>query len=448
MNTKNRREINDRVDNLAVNRRRLIQGAAGLGLAATVPIAAGTRTASAQSPVTVVYKTHEHPPAVAMNQELIAEFEAQNPDIKIDYESIPYENYETGLFTSFAGGDGWDLFWAGDWLTPQFFENDILAPLDPAAFGVASPEEFLALHVDGSLDAYIKDDVVYTGGISEFNTFSLIYNPDHFAEAGIPALSETEPITWEQIAEYCKLLGKVDADGKRTRNALVWAFTANVWTPLIAEPPVRQEGGEIVDPTSGEPQFTSPQVVKTMTWIGNLATDGGTDPAFFVDLVEDFAQGRASMTIAGPWAIPAIRGINPDAKIAIAPLPVWEGGTRTTTLYSWAWFVGNQSSPEVQSAAWKFLGFITAQSKRWWDKVGFIQARKSGEDGVEDVAAYRNEAEPLLKVFNDDFTYGKYMFRSARFYEIATSLMRVQSLAMEGDDAEQALQDAQDELEA
>jgi hypothetical protein len=68
MNTKHRRDVTDQVDQLAVNRRRLIQGAAGLGLAATVPIAANTRTASAQSPVTVVYKTHEHPPAVAMNK--------------------------------------------------------------------------------------------------------------------------------------------------------------------------------------------------------------------------------------------------------------------------------------------------------------------------------------------------------------------------------------------
>jgi hypothetical protein len=39
------------------------------------------------------------------------------------------------------------------------------------------------------------------------------------------------------------------------------------------------------------------------------------------------------------------------------------------------------------------------------------------------------------------------MFRSTRFYEIATELLRAQSLVLEGEDAEQALQDAQDELE-
>lgn len=432
-----------------VNRRRLIQGAAGLGLAAAVPVAAGTQRAAAQSTVTVTYKTHEHPPAVAFNKELIAEFEQANPGIKIDYEAIPYENFEQGLFTSFAGGDGWDLFWAGDWLTPQFFANDILAPFDPAAFGVASADEFLGMNDAGSLDAYVKDGTVYTGGISEYNTFSLVYNPDHFAEAGIAPLSETEPITWEQLAEHAKLLSKVGADGKRERNAIIWAFTANVWAPLIAEPPVRQLGGELVDPATGEPKFDSPEVIKTMAYIGDLGKQGTVDPAFMgTDLNADFAQGRTSMVIAGPWALPAIRSVNPEAKIAVAPLPVFAGGTRTTTLYSWAWFVGKQSPAETQAAAWKFLGYITAQANRWWDKVGFIQPRTKGVQGTEDLAAYRNASEPLLKVFNDDFTYGKYMFRSTRFYEIATELMRVQSLVLEGDDAEQALKDAQSELEA
>jgi ABC-type glycerol-3-phosphate transport system substrate-binding protein len=431
-----------------LNRRRLLQGTAGLGLAAAMPGRIGLRRAAAQANVNVVYKTHEHPPGVAVNKELIAAFQQANPGITIDYEAIPYPNFEQGLFTSFAGGDGWDLFWAGDWLLPQFFESDILAPLDPAAYGVASTDEFIGLYDPGALDAYVKDGNVYTGGISEYNTFSLVYNPDHFTEAGIPLLSETEPITWEELFEHAQKLSKVGADGKRERNAIVWAFTANVWAPLIAEPMVRQLGGELVDPASGEVLFTSPEVVKTMSYIGSLGTSGAVDPAFLgADLNDDFAKGRTSMAIAGAWAIPAIRSINPDAKIAIAPLPVFEGGTRTTTLYSWGWHVGSQSDAATQAAAWKFVGSIAAQGKKWWDEAGFIQPRNKGQEGVEDLAAYRNESEPLLKVFNDDFTYGKYMFRSTRFYEIATALMRVQSLVFEGEDAEQALKDAQDELD-
>ena len=435
-----------KLDRSPVSRRRLLGGTAGLALAATVPALANPGGASAQEDVTVVYKTHEHPPAVAFNNTMVTEFEAANPGITIAYEAVPYPNLEQGLFTSFAGGDGWDLFWSGDWLMPQFFENEILSPFDPAAFGVASAEELIGMYPPGALEAFIKDGTLYSGGISEFNTFSLVYNPDHFAAAGIPPLSETEPATWEQIAEYAKLLAKVDADGKRTRNALVWAFTANVWAPLIAEPMVRQLGGELVDPTTGEVLFTSPEVVKTMSYIGELGKQGSIDPAFFVELNEDFANERTSMTIAGPWAIPAIRAVNPEATIAIAPLPVFEGGTRTTTLYSWGWFVGNQSSPATQQAAWKFLGHITAQGKRWWDEAGFIMPRNEGQEGIEDLAAYRNESEPLLKVFNDDFAHGKYMFRSTRFYEIATALMRVFALVLEGEDAEQALKDAQDEL--
>jgi multiple sugar transport system substrate-binding protein len=431
----------------SVSRRRLLQGAAGLAAAATAPALAGTRTASAQSEVTIVYKTHDHPPAMELNNQLIAEFQEQNPTIKVEYEALPYPSYEQGLFTSFAGGEGWDVFWAGDWLTPQFFENDILSPVDLAAFGVASTDEFLAMFDPGALDAYVNDGNVYTAGISEYNTFSLLYNPDHFAEAGIANLSETEPITWEQLAEYAKQLSQVGSDGVRTRNGIEWAFTSNVWAPLITEPMVRQAGGELVDPESGDLLLTTEHVVKAFSYLGQLGADGSVDPAFFVDVNEDFAQGRTAMLIAGVWAIPAIRAVNPETKIAVAPLPVFEGGERVTTLYSWAWFVGNQSSPETQAAAWKFLAYITSQGKRWWDATGYIQPRNAGQEGVEDLAAYRLETEPLLKVFNEDFPYGRYMFRSPRFYEIATELMRVQSLVFEGEDAEQTLQDAQDELE-
>jgi ABC-type glycerol-3-phosphate transport system substrate-binding protein len=128
----------------SVSRRRLLQGAAGLA-AASAPALAGSRAASAQEAVTLVYKTHDHPPAMELNNQLIAEFQEQNPGITVEYEALPFPSYEQGLFTSFAGGEGWDVFWAGDWLTPQFFENDILAPVDLSAFGVASTDEFLAL---------------------------------------------------------------------------------------------------------------------------------------------------------------------------------------------------------------------------------------------------------------------------------------------------------------
>jgi ABC-type glycerol-3-phosphate transport system substrate-binding protein len=153
------------------------------------------------------------------------------------------------------------------------------------------------------------------------------------------------------------------------------------------------------------------------------------------------------MIIAGIWGIPAIRAVNPDSPIAAAPLPVWEGTERNTILYSWSWFVGNQSSPEEQAAAWKLANFLSANAKRWWDDCGFIQGRNSGLIDMEDIAAYRVETEPLMPVFTSDFAVGKYMFRSTRFYEIADAMLRAQSLVLEGDDASSVLGDAQSELE-
>ena len=304
-----------------LDRRRLLKATGAAGLMAGLP--AASRRASAQEQVTIQYKTHgDFAPGVELNTALVAEFMEANPDITVEYEGIPYASFEQGLFTSFAGGDGWDVFWAGDWLGPQFFENDILAPVDFSAYGVSDLDAYLGLYDPGSLDAYVHDGNVYSGGISEYNTFSLIYNSDHFAAAGIDPLSETEPATWEQLAEWGPQLAQFGPDGARSRNALEWAFDANVWTPLIAEPMARQLGGDLAN-EAGEPTLTDEQVVKTFDYFGQLAENKSVDPAFFVNIVDDFANDRVSMIIGGIWALPGIRSLNPDAKIAVAPLPIW-----------------------------------------------------------------------------------------------------------------------------
>ncbi len=87
------------------------------------------------------------------------------------------------------------------------------------------------------------------------------------------------------------------------------------------------------------------------------------------------------MIIAGIWALPAIRSVNPDAKIAVAPLPVWEGTERNTILYSWSWFVGNQSSEEEQAAAWKLTNFLSAAGQALVGRLRFHPGAQCGRRG-------------------------------------------------------------------
>ena len=122
------------------------------------------------APIELLYMTHNHPQSIPVNEEIIKEFEASHPNVKITFDNAPHSNYEQKVLTAFAGGQGPDVFWAGDWMVPQFTANGIVAPVDPSAFGLTTQEEFLKMFPEGSLDAFTVDGKVYTGGVSEYNT--------------------------------------------------------------------------------------------------------------------------------------------------------------------------------------------------------------------------------------------------------------------------------------
>jgi ABC-type glycerol-3-phosphate transport system substrate-binding protein len=397
---------------------------------------------NAQEKITITYWTHNHAPSIPVNQEIIDKFMAENPDIEIVFDNAPHSNYEQKLLTAFAGGQGPDIFWAGDWMVPQFIENGIVAPVDPTAFGVQTQEEFAALFAPGSLDAFTMDGNIYTAGLSEYNTFSLIYNTDDFAAAGIEPLSTDVPISWDQLTEIASKLTQTQ-DGRITRIGLTWPFAVSIWTVLITEPMIRQLGGEIVDPETGEPQFNSEATIAVMNYIQSLQQAQGIDAAMYTDLLQDFAGGRASMIFGGPWAAQPLKDINPDLNWAIAPLPQFDPANRVTTMYAWAWFVNANSSPEKQAAAWRFANALTSNQQVWWDKVGYVQARLGTADNGMDLTEYRAQSDERLMVVFNDYPFGKFEFRSTAYFEISDILTRALGRVLSGEDVATVMNEAQ-----
>src|SRR5688572_30433183 len=104
----------------------------------------------AQEPVTVVLFMHSHTPRIALDEELIAEFKAANPDITVEYYVVPEgEDFDTTLATALAGGGGPDLFnsWTGT--IGQYHAAGILAPLDYEAAGYESLDAVYAAYASG-----------------------------------------------------------------------------------------------------------------------------------------------------------------------------------------------------------------------------------------------------------------------------------------------------------
>ena len=423
---------------------------AALLLAACQPVVVdGGQTAGAVSgdeaaEIELVYLTHSFDPAIEINERIIEQFEADHPGVKIVYDHSPHAQYEQKILTAYAGGEGPDVFWAGDWMVPQFIDQGIIAPVAYDKWGVNSANEFLDLYETGSLAPYVHEGEVYTGGLSEYNTFSLFINIDHFEEAGLPIPADDEPITWEEFADLAEALAQQDDSGNVTRNSFQWPFTSGIWNILILEPLVHQQGGSIVDPETGQPQLTSPEVVRAFEYINELRFERNAfDPALYSGLTANFANGEYSMMIAGVWAIASMVEANPDLNFKVVPLPKWESGERVTTLYSWAWFVNPHSEPEKQALAWEFVELLTASGQNFWDGARYIQARKGQTDTGQDLNDYRVSTEPSMATFLEDFKYGRYEFRSTKYFEISDIWTRAVGRILEGEDVQTVLNEAQ-----
>ncbi|MEZ4556899.1 MAG: extracellular solute-binding protein [Caldilineaceae bacterium] len=219
--------------------------------------AGGDAGADSDAPIELLYMTHNHAQSIPVNEAIIAERSKSRIRTSRLRSTMRPLNYEQKVLTAFAGGEGPDVFWAGDWMVPQFVGANIVAPVDPTAFGVDTQEEFLNLFELGSLDAFTVDGTVYTGGISEYNTFSLIYNVDAFAGIRFGSCPKTNQIVWEELADIAAALVKRDGD-TITATGLTWPPNTPIWTVLIQEPMLRQLGGELVDPETCVCRFYRP----------------------------------------------------------------------------------------------------------------------------------------------------------------------------------------------
>jgi len=66
--------------------------------------------ASAQDTVTVKLWMHNHPPRVPLDEELLAKFKEENPNINVEFTVVPDQEWDTTLATALASGSGPDLF--------------------------------------------------------------------------------------------------------------------------------------------------------------------------------------------------------------------------------------------------------------------------------------------------------------------------------------------------
>ncbi|PPS42208.1 ABC transporter substrate-binding protein [Chroococcidiopsis sp. TS-821] len=298
-------------------------------------------------------------------QQVLNEFEALHPNIKVKYDAIADE-YMDVLKTRLIGDTAADVFYLDALEAPGLIEPGVLEPLDD----YVTPEFDIADFQPSLLAAFQQNGKTY-GFPKDFSTLVLFYNKQAFAEAGL----SQPPQTWEELREYAKKL-TVDQnnDGRIDR----YGFGVN---PELARLyfVIKAFGGELIN-TLEQATFASPESLQGLQLIVDQyrqdrssaqPSDAGTTSGG-----EIFGQGKAAMVIEGPWLIPYLDDTFPALEYATAEVPTI-AGKKGTMAYTVA-YVMNKKSPHKREA-WQLISYLTGkEGMTLWTSTGMaLPTRKS-----------------------------------------------------------------------
>ncbi|MCF6108427.1 extracellular solute-binding protein [Mesorhizobium muleiense] len=381
--------------------------------------------ASAQA-TTVQLWLHEHPPRHVIDEEIIAAFEAQNPEVDVQLTLMNHTDMGTRLLTGLATGSGPDLFNFLSTDIGQYYASGFLAPLDVAAAGFGSAQELDQQFLQGSLAGITFDGVPY-GLPTEVSDYYCYANRALWKEAGLdPAVDY--PKTWEELIDIAEKLTVRDGAGNPTRRGFDFNWNGNffMWTQF--EPMVRQLGATMVgeDYTA---HLNTPEVAKVYQYWADWANKYRLGGSQYPYSREAFYAGEIATDCSiGIWGVPLMAQNKID--FSVFPVPRWSDAKSDNGFGNYAYYlmVNKRSTPEVQAAAWKFARFYTTyQAKLFTDAGLFVPA-------PETIALDAAKSTAGMDVYLSEFSKSFFPARIAGFAAVGDAFVRARDRIVQGNE--------------
>ncbi len=146
------------------------------------------------------------------NQNIVAGFEAENSDIKVEIVPVDFDNAEQVIKTGIASGDPVDVsfFWGSQ--ISNFTQDDMALDLTP--YLTENNNEWKDTFVPAYIDSCIVDGKYYAVAYQPVIE-TIFYNKTLFEENNISA-----PTTWDELLEVCEELKQKDIYGIGNWNGL------------------------------------------------------------------------------------------------------------------------------------------------------------------------------------------------------------------------------------
>lgn len=304
----------------------------------------------------------------AAYEEIIAEFEEENPDITVNFQPYESTEYNTILTNALVSGSGPDIAQLRPYSGSRTIaDNDYLVPLDDVD-GIDNFDESYLEAAKGS------DDHIY-GIPLTLNAGVIFYNQGIFDEQGLDV-----PETWDDFVEVSKKLKANDiipvAQGGRD------AYLLSMLHGVLA--PTAYGGNDFVeDVTEGDADLTDERMVKSLDRMEDLEEFLPDD---FIALDDNDAQAlfyaeEAAMYINGDYRLETFEENIPDVNIGVIPA-LKDEKTEEKSVMTWVdSSYGVVKDTKHEEEALKFMEFMA--TKEFGQMFSDQLSRVSAVEGVE-----------------------------------------------------------------
>jgi arabinogalactan oligomer/maltooligosaccharide transport system substrate-binding protein len=308
-------------------------------------------------------------------KQLVADFEAEYPNVTVNYQSVPFDEAQNKFKTAAEAGTGApDILRAEVAWVPEFASLGYLAQLDGTAL-LDDADDYL----ETPMSSTQYDGATY--GVPQVtDALALLYNKQLFEQAGI-----TEPpTTWAELQDAALTIeDQTDAEG----------FYLNPQGYYML-PFMYGEGGDLVDAESKTIVVDSQENATGLASATDLIESGAAakPPASdaYDNMMTAFKEGNVAMVVNGPWEVQNIESA-PDFggldNLGIAPVP--GGSVQAGSPVGGHDYVVYEGIPDEEAdAAIAFISFMNSTESQAFlaEELGLLPTRASAYE-VESVAS-------------------------------------------------------------
>ncbi len=334
---------------------------------------------------------------------IIADFEAKNPNIKVEYKKNLKDGYGGRLSGRLAKSgeieDVPDIFRIHNTWIPSFRDNLAVVPKETVT-KIGLDTDFFDVYKSDLMESgeYLSVPLMYDGLV-------MFYNPELLDKAQVQV-----PNNWWDLKKSAVKMTERDESGKIKVAGVALGLVENVdhWSDILGLM-IKQNGVNLSIVSSDNEK----KLKDVLDFYTLFKTSDRVWDETLPNSTQYFASGNLAFYFGPSWRIFDIQALNPNLKFEVASMPQLPttssvstdkiGAEAELTNIHWStyWTEGVNNKSKYQKEAWKFLEFLSSAESLEKMYQADSQIRSFGQIYPRKSMVEKISSNPKIKPFVD-----------------------------------------------